>query len=109
MAACDGPAPVIVTGCRLIGAERFRRRVASVPRRRTTWGAAIPITSAHDHGWLLHRAGLPAAGQIGGAERSITDFRANADLIPATPGICVSVLVRNSWYADRSFTTTRSM
>ncbi|MNF48139.1 hypothetical protein D3C84_293670 [compost metagenome] len=35
--------------------------------------------------------------QIGGAGRSITDFKANADLIPATPGMQVRVLVRKAW------------
>lgn len=100
---------MIVTGCRLIGTERFRRRVAGVPRRSGVERSDTHHIGARSRAWLLHQAGLPAADQIGGAERSITDFRANADLIPATPGICVSVLVRNSWYADRSFTTTRSM
>lgn len=39
----------------------------------------------------------PSAPQIGGAERSITDFRAKADLIPATPGMQVRVWVRKAW------------
>ncbi|CAD5109001.1 hypothetical protein PSEWESI4_03297 [Pseudomonas carbonaria] len=71
-------------------ASRFQCEVKTQPCERLR---------AERRGRKLQRTREPSetAPQIGGAERSITDFRAKADLIPATPGICVRVLVRKAW------------